>query len=268
MKSLSTILALATLAVGLSGAENKKPNVLLICVDDLKPVLGCYGDSLVKSPNIDRLAQRGVLFDKAYCNQAVCAPSRNALMTGKRPTTLGIYDLGTFFRKAAPDAVTLSQYFMQHGWRAEALGKIFHVGHGNHNDAESWSVPHWSPKGGGYALESSQAKRELVGDTMRGPSVECADVPDNRYGDGMIADEAVTRLRAAREKPDESIFSGGGFSQAAPAVCGNRRTIGIYTSDPPSNHTPAKLRPRARPSSRRPLGANCATTPTSRIPAR
>ena len=211
MKSLSTILALATLAVGLSGAENKKPNVLLICVDDLKPVLGCYGDSLVKSPNIDRLAQRGVLFDKAYCNQAVCAPSRNALMTGKRPTTLGIYDLGTFFRKAAPDAVTLSQYFMQHGWRAEALGKIFHVGHGNHNDAESWSVPHWSPKGGGYALESSQAKRELVGDTMRGPSVECADVPDNRYGDGMIADEAVTRLRAAREKPDEPFFLAVGF---------------------------------------------------------
>ncbi len=66
-----------------------KPNVLLICVDDLKPVLGCYGDTLVKSPNIDRLAKRGVLFQKAFANQAVCAPSRNALMTGRRPTTLG-----------------------------------------------------------------------------------------------------------------------------------------------------------------------------------
>jgi len=83
-----------------------KPNVLLICVDDLKPVLGCYGDTLIKSPNIDRLAARGVLFERAYANQAVCAPSRNSLMTGQRPTTLGIYDLGTNFRKAAPDAVT------------------------------------------------------------------------------------------------------------------------------------------------------------------
>src|SRR5512145_2068963 len=75
-----------------------RPNILFVCVDDLKPVLGCYGDRLVKSPNIDRLASRGVLFERAFCNQAVCAPSRNSLMTGRRPTTVGIYDLGTFFR--------------------------------------------------------------------------------------------------------------------------------------------------------------------------
>ena len=92
-----------------------KPNVLLICVDDLKPVLGCYGDKNVKSPNVDRLAARGVRFDLAFCNQAVCAPSRNALMTGLRSTTLGIYDLSTNFRKSRPDAVTLAQYFKQNG---------------------------------------------------------------------------------------------------------------------------------------------------------
>ena len=123
-----------------------KPNVLLICVDDLKPLLGCYGTPLVKSPNIDRLAARGVLFERAFCNQAVCAPSRNALMTGLRPQTIGIYDLATNFRKAVPDAVTLAQYFKQHGYRTEAMGKIIHVGHGNHEDAASWSVPHWGPK--------------------------------------------------------------------------------------------------------------------------
>src|SRR5215208_7647564 len=83
-----------------------KPNVLLICVDDLKPLLGCYGDPIVKSPNIDRLASRGMVFESAYCNQAVCAPSRNALLTGARSTTLGIYDLGTNFRRSVPDAIT------------------------------------------------------------------------------------------------------------------------------------------------------------------
>src|SRR5690349_12706854 len=74
------------------------PNVLLICVDDLKPALGCYGDRLAQTPNIDRLAARGLLFERAYCNQAVCSPSRNALLTGLRSQTLGIYDLGTNFR--------------------------------------------------------------------------------------------------------------------------------------------------------------------------
>ncbi|HCN77124.1 MAG TPA: iduronate-2-sulfatase, partial [Verrucomicrobiales bacterium] len=81
----------------------------------LKPALGCYGDSFAKTPHTDRLARRGVLFEAAYCNQAVCSPSRNALMTGLRPQTLGIYELSTNFRKAAPDAVTLAQHFRQQG---------------------------------------------------------------------------------------------------------------------------------------------------------
>src|SRR5687768_12024122 len=129
-------------AVVVRAADSPKPNILLICVDDLKPALGCYGDKIAKSPNIDRLAARGVLFERAYCNQAVCAPSRNALLTGLRPSTTGIYDLGTNFRIATPNAITLPQYFKQHGYRSEGLGKIFHVGHGNHEDPVSWSVLH------------------------------------------------------------------------------------------------------------------------------
>src|SRR6185295_1547501 len=78
----------------------ERPNVLLICVDDLKPALGCYGDKLAKSPNIDALAARGVRFGRAYCNQAVCSPSRNALLLSLRPQSLGIYDLATNFRVA------------------------------------------------------------------------------------------------------------------------------------------------------------------------
>jgi len=115
--------------LSLNAAPASRPNVLLICVDDLKPALGCYGDKLARSPNIDRLAARGMRFDRAYCNQAVCAPSRNALMTGMRPTSLGIYDLGTNFRVGAPDAVTLTQYFIQKGYCAEGLCHILPVGH-------------------------------------------------------------------------------------------------------------------------------------------
>ena len=190
-----------------------KPNVLLICVDDLKPLLGCYGDTVVKSPNIDRLAKRGVLFEKAYCNQAVCSPSRNALLTGLRPQALGIYELATNFRKAAPDVVTLPQHFKVNGYRAEAMGKIFHVGHGNVNDVASWSVPHFTPKTISYALKENdlpQSTREQAlfenkteaWKLPRGAATEAADVPDNKYGDGMIADEAVKRLVAAKQKPE------------------------------------------------------------------
>src|SRR5437870_5762376 len=176
--------------------STNRPNVLLVCVDDLKPLLGCYGDKRIQSPNIDRLARRSVLFERAYCNQAVCAPSRNSLMTGVRPTTMGIYDLGTNFRAAIPNAVTLPQYFMQRGYRTEGLGKIFHVGHGNHEDPASWSVPHFAERSIAYLLPENRAKQGLtreealfanqanVASLPRGAAWESADVPDNAYPDG------------------------------------------------------------------------------------
>src|SRR5688572_24317488 len=200
---LRSVLLLAVAFAGsLHGGDRVRPNILLICVDDLKPALGCYGDKLAKTPNIDRLAARGLLFERAYCNQAVCSPSRNALLTGFRPQTLGIYDLGTNFRKALPDAVTLPQYFKQHGYRAEALGKIFHVGHGNHEDPASWSVPHWKSNVVAYALPESRAKRGLTreealfsnqpaGGLSRGAPYENADVADDAYPDGAMATEVI-----------------------------------------------------------------------------
>jgi iduronate 2-sulfatase len=217
MRALLLLLAFSPL---LSLAE--KPNVLLICVDDLKPVIGCYGDAQAKTPNIDRLAARGMLFENAYCNQAVCSPSRNALLTSLRPQTLGIYELSTNFRKAAPDAVTLPQLFKNNGYRTEGMGKIFHVGHGNVNDEASWSVPHFNPKGGGYVLPENGAPPEAAARKKENPKVESwklprgaptenADVPDNRYGDGMIAEEAMKRLAEAKQKPDEPFFMAVGF---------------------------------------------------------
>jgi iduronate 2-sulfatase len=191
------------------GAEPaKQPNVLFICVDDLKPLLGCYGQASVKTPNIDRLAAKSVRFDAAYCNQAVCAPSRNALLTGLRPTRIGIYDLPTFFREGAkPDAVTMPQLFMQQGWRTTSLGKIFHVGHGNHSDPASWSTPAWRPQAPMYALRAGGSAAN------KGPAVESADVPDETFSDGLIAKEAIQRLQDAKQKPAEPFFLMVGFNR-------------------------------------------------------
>lgn len=225
-----------------------KPNVLLICVDDLKPLLGCYGDTLIKSPNIDRLAARGVLFEKAFCNQAVCSPSRNALLTGLRSQTLGIYDLATNFRKATPDAVTLPQHFMNNGYRAEGLGKIYHAGHGNVNDTASWSVPHFTPKTISYALKENNPPESTREQALfenkkeawklpRGAPTESADVPDNRYGDGMIADEAILRLAAAKQKPSEPFFLAVGFLKPHLPFVAPKKYWDLY--DPKSFKLPA-----------------------------
>lgn len=211
--------------LGLPTLAAEKPNVLLICVDDLKPALGCYGDPLAKTPNLDRLAARGVRFDLAYCNQAVCAPSRNGLMLGSRSTSIGIYSLGENFRRAVPDAVTLSQYFMRHGWRAESIGKILHTGHGNNDDAASWSVSAVPDKVVEYVRPESSANGQLtreeaffsnqrlgeIGRLPRGAAWESAEVPDNAYADGRIADEGIRRLRAFKAQPAQPLFLALGF---------------------------------------------------------
>ncbi|HUR59597.1 MAG TPA: sulfatase-like hydrolase/transferase, partial [Opitutaceae bacterium] len=219
MKLLARIAFGFVAVAAVFGAEKPRPNVLLICVDDLKPALRCYGDPLAKTPNIDRLAARGLRFDAAYCNQAVCAPSRNNLMLGSRSTSLGIYNLSTNFRVAVPEAVTLTQYFMRHGWRAEGMGKILHVGHGNTNDDASWSVPFHPEKlveyivpestGGKLTREEAFFTNAQAGPNAslpRGAAWEDPDAPDNAYGDGRLAEEAIRRLRAAKAKPGEPRF--------------------------------------------------------------
>lgn len=130
----------------LVGAAVDRPNVLLILVDDLKPAMGCYGDELAITPNMDGLAARGTRFELAYCNQAVCASSRFALMLGAHSTTTGLYGLGSRLRGLLLEAVTLPQVFERAGCRTESLGKIFHIGHGNEGDPASFSVPHFKEK--------------------------------------------------------------------------------------------------------------------------
>jgi iduronate 2-sulfatase len=196
----------------LFAAESSRPNVLLICVDDLKPTLGCYGDVVAQTPHIDTLAARGLRFDAAYCNQAVCSPSRNSLLTSLRPETIGIYDLPTHFRFAAPDAITLPQHFIKFGYQAQGLGKILHVGHGNIDDLQSWSVPSWHPKAAGYLNQENVAA--ILPDSQgkkRGPATEIGVGGDLDYADGQIATEAIERLTAASASKDQPFFIAAGF---------------------------------------------------------
>jgi arylsulfatase A-like enzyme len=199
-------------------AEPKPPklNVLFIAVDDLRPELGCYGHELVKSPNIDRLAASGLQFNRAYCQYALCNPSRSSLLTGLRPETIRIYDLITFVRAHRPDVVTLPQLFKQNGYQARSFGKIFHITNGNHDDAESWSAPAWqSPKDDGLLAASADGERNWkpkasrpTSDASKRRPTGAPDVDDDQLIDGQIATAAV---RALGELKDEPFFLGVGF---------------------------------------------------------
>src|SRR3954453_17434302 len=117
-------------------AAKPKYNVLFIISDDLRPELGCYGNSTIKTPNVDGLAARGTRFDHAYAQFPLCNPSRSSLLNGRYPTQTGVMDNNTYFRKQHPDYVTLPQYFKNQGYASLRSGKIFH---GGIDDLVSWT---------------------------------------------------------------------------------------------------------------------------------
>lgn len=217
-----------------------RPNVLLILVDDLKPALGAYGDTIAQSPHLDQLAASGIRFDRAYCNQAVCAPSRNNLLIGSRSTSTGIYSLGYHFRRALPDAVTLPQHFMHQGYHSAGIGKVFHIGHGNINDEQSWSVPFQPDKVIDYVLPEStngELTREQaffsnqklgnVKSLPRGAAWERADVDDDAYADGRIAKAGVSRLESYA-KSKQPFFLALGFTKPHLPFCAPTKYWDLY----------------------------------------
>ena len=192
-------------------AENASgPNVLFIAADDLRNDLGCYGNQVVKTPHFDRLAERAVVFERAYCQQAVCNPSRASLLTGRRPDTLRIWDLPTHFREHVPDVVTLPQYFKQQGYFTQNIGKIFHNFRQKiHGDPDSWSVPavmHFASHADDKPVVEGPVPPNLAHDLK----CEQRDVPDEAYYDGRVAQLAVAALRE-RKQNEQPFFLAVGF---------------------------------------------------------
>jgi len=192
-------------------AQAKRPNVLFIAVDDLRPELGCYGAKTILTPNIDRIAKQGMTFLRAYCQQAVCSPSRTSVMTGARPDTTKVWDLVTHFRDAMPDTVTVAQHFKQNGYFVQGMGKIFHPGY---NDPRSWSTAWQMPNAPNYAATKSaevldeDAKKK----SKNGPAFESGNVADDFYKDGKVAALAVETLSTLAKRP-ELFFLAVGFAK-------------------------------------------------------
>ena len=206
-------LAGAGAALVVAQAPKPKPNVLFIAVDDLRPELGCYGRDYIKSPNIDRIAKSGMVFRRAYCQQAVCSPSRSSLLTGTRPDTTQVWDLVTHFRDALPNVVTLPEHFKNNGYFVQGMGKIFHP---SVEDPQSWSVPWQTAKAPNYAnvktdeIQDDDAPKKA--NAKGGPSFEAGNVADNFYKDGQVAELAVKTLQGLKTKA-QPFFLAVGFAK-------------------------------------------------------
>jgi arylsulfatase A-like enzyme len=208
----------------------KRPNILFIAVDDLRLELGCYGNPYIKSPNIDRLAESGIVFNRAYCQQAVCNPSRASLLSGMRPDSIKVWDLRTHFRDTTPDVVTLPLYFKLNGYYTAGIGKIFH---GSLPDPISWTIPKMKPKGETRVwsdeileehkrfLEQYRVRMEKSGQTpraMRATATSCEDVPDNLRFDGAQTDVAIEKLRELKDRSDPFFLAVGYVKPHLPFV--------------------------------------------------
>lgn len=225
----------ASLAAGTAACGRGDPplNVLFIASDDLTSTLGCYGHPLVKSPNIDALAARGVRFDNAYCQFPFCGPSRASLMTGLRPDTTGIVtNRDVDFRERRPDTVTLPQLFKDNGWRSMRVGKIFHmgvpggVGTMTHQDPPSWDVS-ISPPGDEH--ESVGPGGDPNPDLRHGLKMQWV---QTATADGQADDAAAdTAIDLLRESASDPFFLGLGFVRPHTPFVAPSRFFDMYPLD-------------------------------------
>jgi iduronate 2-sulfatase len=208
-----------------TASATDKLNVLFIAADDMRPQLGCYGDTTVKSPNLDALAKRGMLFNRSYVQQALCSPSRISLLSGRYPATTKIFEIGRPLRATMPDITTLPQHFKNNGYQTRSFGKIYHVGI---DDDASWTVPAWHSKQPRTSAATQAAVAKYVADAkakgieipQKGkgnrnsaiPAFEAVDCNDEDLLDGDCASNAIVQLREYAKHTDQPFFLAVGFA--------------------------------------------------------
>lgn len=235
MKRSLFVLA-ALLAVSASfGASSRPPNVLFIATDDLNNDLGCYGSPIVKSPHIDRLAARGVKFDRAYCQFPLCSPSRSSIMTGLRPDTTRVFDLRYHFRSGMPDVVTLPQMFMRSGYYAARVGKIYHygnpgdIGTSGLDDPASWQE-FYNPAGRDKTALESDLINFLPGRGLGSTLAFLGDKTgrDEDHTDGKVATQAIELLEKHKDQP---FFLAVGFYKPHCPYIAPQKYFDLYSTD-------------------------------------
>ena len=224
---------LALLLLGCGGpSAAKRPNILFIIVDDLRPELGCYGNAEIQTPHIDRFAREAFVFTRAYCQAAACAPSRASVMLGMRPDTTRVWSLGEKFREINPAAVTMPQHFSRFGYHTVSMGKIFH----NHMpDRVSFDEPDLRPEAYNtpelidrdpetfYHDEEIKEEHALVraerikknpnayaGGWAYGRATESFDAPDHAFYDGAQTELALETLKRLKDS-DQPFFLALGY---------------------------------------------------------
>ncbi len=228
MKASKLLLTTAAVLVSASIAfAADKPNVLFIAIDDLRPELGCYGSPIAVTPNLDAIANDGLLFNRAYCQQAICRPSRASLMTGMRPESTGLFHNYVGLRDLQPDILTLPQHLIAYGYETSYVGKIFHQG--DTDEEHSWSHkpvkwikeikkpqgPYRLPENVKLRADNFKAMYAKYGEAARrglasGPAYEKADVPDHAYPDGHNTLLAIATLKQLA-KNNKPFFLGMGY---------------------------------------------------------
>lgn len=244
-----TLLAAADSAI--AQQPPRRPNVLLMMADDLNNDLGAYGHRLVKSPNLDRLAARGVRFDRAYTQFPLCSPSRVSMLTGLRPDTVRVYDLQTHFRSNLPDVVTLPQLFKRNGYLAARVGKIYHYGNPGQigtdglDDAPSWDVV-VNPKG----IDKEEEPQLTNFTPKRGLGSALAyfasPAPDEQHTDGKVAAETIALLEQNKDRP---FFIAAGFYRPHCPFIAPRKYFDLYPLDriPPPDFSVEQIAQLPRP---------------------
>jgi uncharacterized sulfatase len=249
MKTRVVLIALiivgAALPVVAQPSSASKPNVLLIMADDLNNDLGTYGSRIVKTPNIDRLAARGVRFDRAYNQYPLCNPSRASLLSGMRPDTIRIYELVTPIRKVKPDVVTLPQMFQRNGYVSARVGKIYHygnpgdIGTSGLDDPPSWNEfvnPRGIDKDEEAQLTNYLPNRGL-GSTL---AFYASPAADEQHTDGKVATETIALLEKYKDRP---FFVGAGFYRPHCPYIAPKKYFDMYPLDriPAPAFAPAEL---------------------------